>query len=354
MSRRSSRASAAADTNKGAAHVTRGVKSESSKASALDPDSTCDDEDVRQRRGGNGGVLSLEAQLRKAHKAKMLTRPFYSSEEDDGNLTTSPLTADATSTGAYRTAQRRSHTQSACLTHRIFHRPPPAIKQWPISLALARGPPATMPTKTGGWQYVSAEGVPVPVPAADVEMRVKQEEPSMKTDEAAATATKSQVPLAYARPFDVQRPPEPASSVPSSVGGGAAAAAQPDRYWVYTSPAVKRIGKDPGYSVTDHTWYCDGPVIRASPSLTPSELSALVPVSPGDACRSNGLTFIRQMRVKVKNETRAELARVMKTVTGEIDRKVLKMVRHEQTNARVQDDKREREKGIDLFHSRGC
>jgi len=119
------------------------------------------------------------------------------------------------------------------------------------------------------------------------------------------------------------------------------------KYWSFISPLVRKVKGD-GYSVTDHSWYDDGaewdepdaaangdtsvtnppssssPLHRSRP-LTPRELSLLTPARIESALRQHGLTLIRSQRLKVKESTRQQIETAMKSVTGEVDSKVLSL-----------------------------
>lgn len=321
-----------------------------------------------------GAYLSVAR--RKAARASLATRALYSSEDEWDELAAESTDADeeerhmptsassaaaaaatagassaakaATPHPAHRLPQARRPHHSLAL--RLFSRTGPPIKQWPMALA-------ERSRVSNGAESANTKPPNSKVdPAYDSDSsQEERKEPTVKLEHpassaAAAAANKhSSVSAHFSRPFDIV-PPSAGAAGTAAAGAAAAASSSagaaapapsssnsgatltliesaPPRYWTYRASGVVNIKRSPAYTVTDHSGYTDPLVLRASPPLTPRELAALTPVSAEDACRENGLTLLRHQRVKLSGAVRAQVTKAMKSVTGEIDRKVLAMVR---------------------------
>ena len=250
----------------------------------------------------------------------------------------------------HRLVQPRLKPHSS-LTMRLLKRAAagaPPLKQWPLALALCADSLAQQP--------------PAPAPAPDAPTTTTTKA-KMEPLDATATATaaapstlagkRNFASAHFSRPFDILDAPSSSSaaaaaassssssaaaaaassssaaaaSSSSSASAAAGAAGGETRYWSYMASGIKCHKKDPGYTVTNHAGYTDVLAVRASPPLTQSELAALVPVSAEDALRENGLTLLRHQRVKLADRVRARVNKAIRSATGELDRKVLAMVR---------------------------
>jgi hypothetical protein len=292
--------------------------------------------------------------MQKAMRAKLEVRPFYSSEEEDADAAAAaagestnaeeedadvppPRAAAAASSSSsaphplHRLVQERLKPAHAGLTMRLLKRTAagaPPLKQWPLSLAVCSGTLAEpVPRSRPGWKFEPVEEGAAASLAGKRNFAsahfshafdILPDAPSAAAAAAAASSSSSSAAVAAA------------SSSTAAAASSSSASAAPTRYWSYLASGITRMKKDPGYTVTNHGGYTDHLAVRASPPLTPSELAALVPVSAEDACRENGLTLLRHQRVKLADRVKARVNKAIRSVTGELDRKVLAMVREEQ------------------------